>query len=378
MIKIGEEFEGKVRDLASDGRGIIPHPTNAVVFVEGVWLDEDVLVQITAIRGRAFEGRVISIQSAHPQRRDPPCQHHGFSGSQCGGCAWQFMSYDAQAEAKQARVMSQFEKLNCADKVRPIWAANEEFGYRNRAQFKTDGEKLGFLASASHQLASIKDCLVLTKQNRDTLSHLLELLPQSNWRPHKKKKWVSLDVDEDVTAEFVSINKRLPFKQGNDRQNIRMQEWIDKKLCESQSVNILELFCGSGNFTECMTAEGRNILAVEGSESAVNELNSKMLENVKGIEANLFSENVYEKIYNVQREFDTIVLDPPRDGLKVTKGLLTKKSKVKHIIYASCDVATLVRDVKYFQENKFKVKEIQPLDLFPQTAHIECLVYMTK
>ena len=72
------------------------------------------------------------------------------------------------------------------------------------------------------------------------------------------------------------------------------------------------------------------------------------------------------------------MLDPPRDGLKIKGKLFDKKRGIKTVLYISCDLATLTRDVKFMQEQGFKIKEVQPVDMFPQTPHIEVLVHLQR
>ena len=68
---------------------------------------------------------------------------------------------------------------------------------------------------------------------------------------------------------------------------------------------------------------------------------------------------------------DVVVVDPPRKGLDKTTIENIKKIEAKKVIYISCNPATLVRDLSYLEE-KYKVKEIQPVDMFPFTSHVEC------
>jgi len=70
------------------------------------------------------------------------------------------------------------------------------------------------------------------------------------------------------------------------------------------------------------------------------------------------------------------VLDPPRDGLKNKTGLITKRQRFENILYVSCNLATLVRDLEHFGEQGYKVEEVQPLDMAPHTPHVEFLTHL--
>lgn len=388
MAEINDIFLGEVRDLASDGRGVVVHPSGRTIFVDGVWVGEKGEFKITELKGRVGFANVVDIHNASPQRVTPVCEHHGFGKNTCGGCPWQFMEYSAQLAAKQLRVLNELTRLNTRDKIRDIWSSSAVVGYRNRAQLKTDGTKLGFLAAHSRHITDVKDCVILSDKNRQTLSDIRETMPNSAWRvsskDFKKQAWTSVDIDESIDISNVSVNQRLPFQQGNSEQNQQMRGWLTTKLQEisvqlPKGMNVLELFCGAGNFTEIIAqAKHTQILAVESVSAALTSLNAKKLTNVRTYETNLFLETAFEKIYNQQRDFDVLVLDPPRDGLKNKKDLLPKKSKIKHILYISCDLATFSRDLAYFQENKFKVIEVQPLDQFPHTPHVELMAYLSR
>lgn len=379
-------FEAEVQDLISDGRGVIKHPSGRTYFAPGVWPGEIGTFRVLELRGKIGIAERVELSRQAPERVDPPCRFHRVSlnaslgESSCGGCPWQFIDYSAQLAAKNARVLGAFARIGVSDRVASILPSPKTLGYRNRAQFKTDGKHIGFVSAGSNTLAPIDDCVVLTDKNRDSLKRLSEKLPQKDWMPARKKQWTTLDIDEFTDVEQVSVNARLPFMQANAEQNNTMRAWLSKKLQGlAQDSGVLELFCGSGNFTEVIAECGfDNIVAAEAVTEAIAELEQKKLSNVTGICANVYTEEGLARVLSKSRDARALVLDPPRDGLKMTTGLFSKKSRLRDIFYISCDIATLVRDVKMFQEQRFKVKDVQPLDLFPHTPHIECMVHLRK
>ena len=378
--KTGTTFSGEVRDLASDGRGVVIHPSGKTVFVSGVWPGEKGTFQITGTKGRIAFGKINELEVSSSHRQPSPCAYQGTENNQCGGCPWMFMEYEAQLEAKQKRVSHGFSRLGLEEKVLPIAPSVSEFGYRNRAQLKTDGQHLGFVANQSNRIVAVDKCLVLNERNNTTLQELNDMLPNPQWRPAKKSQWTTLDIDDTVDANSASVNQRLPFMQGNPQQNQFMRGWLKQHLSGlSQENKVIELFCGSGNFTEVIAQRGfSEIVAVEAVEAAVKTLDEKTLPNVNVALINLYQETLFEKWIAKHREASILVLDPPREGLKVHKGLFHKKSKLEHIFYISCDLATLLRDTKLFLENGFHAVEVQPLDQFPQTPHIETCVYFKR
>lgn len=386
---IGQKFETRIRSLASDGRGIANHPSGRTFFIPGVWPGELVSAKITQLKSRVGFADCVEVIEESPERVTAPCPHHGFTSGQCGGCPWQFVSYEAQLQAKQDRVESAFARLLSANKikkikVKAIWPSDSPFHYRNRAQLKTDGKNIGYISSQSNTLAPIQHCEILSKKNAQTLSGLLEQLPNPDWRPKKRDALSTIDIDESVDASSASINQRLAFAQANTQQNTRMQEWLRERISTiATKQHALELFCGSGNLTRVISELGfEKITAVEGVQEALDSLEALALPKVVPLKADLLSEKGIDKVKFRAKDADVLILDPPRDGLKIKGNLFDakgdKKTKIKNIFYISCDLATLTRDLEFMQEQKFKIKEIQPLDMFPQTSHIEIMVWLVK
>lgn len=386
-----QNFRAVVKDLASDGRAVVSHPSGYTVFVSGAWQDEEVDVEIIERKGKFGVGRLLAVVQPSQDRIDPPCKFHGHTDIKCGGCPWQFVRYEAQLAAKQLRVVKAMAGIGIKYRINKIEASKKELAYRNRAQFKTDGAVIGFVANKSSSLVAVDDCLVLNDRNRQTLKALNRLLPFDEWKPaavqEKKRKvkdqdrqsWTTLDVDESIDAEQVSVNKRLPFRQANDAQNTFMQEWLRSKLSSlDKNYSVLELFAGEGNFTSVISEAGfRSVVAADVAGDAIELLRRKEFSKVSAVAVDLFDKNIFEDLVT-KNSCEVLVLDPPRDGLKVKDGLFAKHAQLSDVFYISCDLATLTRDLKDFIAEGFKVREIQPLDMFPQTPHIEMLVHLRK
>ena len=373
---------GVVRDMASDGRGIIAGENRKITFVPGVWVGEEICYKMTGKKSNVSFGEVIEVLQPSPHRIQAPCSYHGSDNKTCGGCPWMYVDYQEQLRAKQNRVENSISRLSPKTKVKPIIGSNKVLGYRNRAQFKSNGKEIGFVASGTNQLIPIEQCLVLEDINNQTLNCLRQKLPNPDWQPKKKDRkspqWATLDIDVDTPPEQVSINQRLPFRQANEAQNQQMKAWLKTKLKEiSPSGKIIEFFCGSGNFTEVLASNcSNNIIAVEVIEEAVCTLRSKNWPNVDVEIFNLFDRKGFESFCQKHQDAELLFLDPPRDGLQIKDGLFTKKSRLKDILYISCDLATLTRDINFFIVHGFVLEDVQPIDLFPQTPHIEIMVHL--
>lgn len=375
-IRKGETFTAVVRDLASDGRGIVTHPSGITVFVAGVWAGEEGRFRITEVKNRLATAELVELLGASGARTNPQCPHHGFRPGDCGGCPWQFMEYSAQLAAKQARIEAAARQIR-APQPAAIWPSPHIYGYRNRAQLKTDGEKLGYVTAGSHQLAVIEACPILTDTNRNTLKGLLQKLPNPAWRPRRKSLWTSLDLDESCNADTVQVNARMTFQQANSAQNQRMKQWLADKCAQLPTDSrALELFCGSGNFTEVLSAAGFSaIVAADVSGAAIESLAQRQLPGVAVLACDLFEPDNYSRLFRQHSEFQILVLDPPRDGMRDLPLLLKNRPLPRDMLYISCNPATLFRDLAALQEFGYRIEEIQPLDQAPHTPHIEVLVH---
>ena len=380
MPAVNDNFTATVRDITSEGSGVVEHRDGRVFFVPGVWVGEVVTVKVTGFRKRVGFAELVAIESPSPARVEPLCPHQGLGVHQCGGCPWAGISYSAQLEVKAQRVRQTLARLSVTEQVKPIWASPKIYGYRNRAQFKTDGRQLGYVAQGSNRLAAITQCPILTDKNRHTLAGLLAKLPNPHWRPQRRQVWNSIDIDEETDSESVELNRRRPFRQANDDQNQRMKDWVGAHLKNTdRSARVLELFAGSGNFTRVISAAGfGSVLAVEGVETSLDVLAAEQLPGVSTRVCDLFSARAVGELGRHCEGVEVLVLDPPRDGFREVKTLLDACPQLRRVLYVSCNLATFTRDAGVLQDNGFRVQEVQPLDQFPHTPHVELLALLER
>ena len=360
-----------IRDLTSNGQGVGEAPDGQVVFVGGAWLNERVLVRRTR-QGAKTSTQLIEVIDACEERVEPVCAHH--RDNQCGGCPWMFVSYDAQLSAKADKLRASLEALHAAQIVPVIHPSPRQWGYRNRAQLKTNGTALGYLAASSHAIVDVSVCPILTEPNQAQLTELREQLPNNKWRPKSRQKWVTLDIDDQRSSPLV--NQRQPFRQANDEQNVAMSRWLADTLKSLASpAGLLELFCGSGNLTSVLAScfPDHQITAVEGDEWALKQLLSLELPNIETQCRNLFSATDIEDMSATLPRGQGIVLDPPRDGLKERDALTPVFSESPWVVYISCNLATWQRDAHFLQAQGFSLTQVEGLDMFPQTPHLEVL-----
>lgn len=366
-----DEFELVIRDLASDGRGVGEAPDGQVVFVAGAWREERVHVRRTR-QGANTGTELINIIDACEERIEPICEYH--NENQCGGCPWMFVSYEAQLSAKVGKLKASLDALGSAHIDVVAHPSPRQLGYRNRAQLKTNGEVLGYLGASSHEIVDVGACPILTEKNQAQLRQMRRALPNNAWRPKSRQKWVTLDID-DQRAEPL-INKRQSFRQANDDQNVILSQWLRRMLrLPAPSGGLVELFCGSGNLTAVLSEcyPDHEITAVEGDELALEHLSFLGLQNVTSHRSNLFSAADIEALIAALPDGNGVVLDPPRDGLKEREALAPLFSTSPWVVYISCNLATWRRDARFLQDLGLTLTQVEGLDMFPQTPHLEVL-----
>ena len=373
MVK--DSFAGIVRDLSADGRGVVQAPDGQVVFVAGVWQGEE--VEIERLRqGKSTSADLVSLLQPSEARRAAECEYHR-DGS-CGGCPWMFVDYPAQLEQKQARLSKIFERITGNAASCSMLGASQTMGYRNRAQFKSDGINLGYVAQGSHEIVDVTHCPVLNVTNQGHLSSLRQSLPNSGWRPNRNSQWTTIDIDDERGTPLV--NKRQAFRQGNSEQNEQLRAWLSNRLANLSRPNtVFELFCGSGNLTEVIAEQvDVPVIAIEGDEMSLDALSARNLSKVKPVRVNLFSKHSIGDDMPITQSDIGVVLDPPRDGLKEREALKPWFMRAEWVVYVSCDLATWERDAVFLQSCGLDLDEATGLDMFPQTPHIETLSVFTR
>ena len=169
------------------------------------------------------------------------------------------------------------------------------------------------------------------------------------------------------------------FCQVNLEQNTSMLETVLNFAAPKPEDNILDLYCGMGNFSISLASACKSVTGYEGQGAAIRAAKNNA-------EINQVSNTFYykkpvhkacEELVGNNRKFDITIIDPPRQGAPDLAKQLANLTG-KKLVYISCDPATLCRDLGELIQQGFTVKKIQPIDMFPQTHHIETVVLLCK
>jgi 23S rRNA (uracil1939-C5)-methyltransferase len=167
------------------------------------------------------------------------------------------------------------------------------------------------------------------------------------------------------------------FQQANRGANARLVE-AALELLDPGGREVLELFCGAGNFTGPLAARARAVSAVEQQGPALELARADLADAPVRFfagDALALARAFARERGAAARRFDRVLLDPPRDGAKGI-GPALRELGVARAVYVSCDPATLARDLKACVECGFRVETVQAVDLFPQTHHVEAVALL--
>lgn len=397
-------------------------------------------ILITRDKRSYSEGVLQKLLKSSDFRTLPPCPVFGSCGG-CDWQHISYEEQCRQKELIFADTLWRIARVE-ASGIKPLLGASSPFNYRQRVQLKvsTTGGKisLGFYRSASHcvvdlpgrceiaapalnmaldetrellasfsephnvpqiDLAASSDGQVslvfhYTGNNREKLSEYLAETGKGLRRIHS----VSIRAGRKSALENVSgaenIGYTVPDSTGGDmwlyfspdsfsQVNFAQNRSIINSIIDFCSVtaprSILDLFCGNGNFSLPLAKTSRKITGFETSAKSISLAGFNAMSN--GItNARYYNRDSAAGVDEAARAgeiFDLVIIDPPRSGADAIAGELFKVA-ASHIIYISCDPPTLSRDLATLKKSGFEVITVQPVDMFPQTYHLESITFLKK
>lgn len=410
---MSQTFELQLTAMAHGGSALGRHE-GRVIFVPYTIPGETVRVELVEARTRWGRGRLLEILDPSPHRVEPPCPY--FGPEKCGGCHFQQISYEAQAEYKRDVVVDQLARLGGLHdaNVQEIIGAAQPWAYRNHAQFSTTTEgQLGFLTADTHHVVPVEECLVLDPlldELRAALDmewpelHRLSLRCGSatgdRMAVFELNQYEDFDIEVDFAVSCVILladgeavvlmgNAYLEeqvagrdyrisansFFQVNTAGAEALVALVQQALAPTSSDTLLDLYCGVGLFGLSLADQVERVLGVEADPSAAADFrhNARGMDHVELIEGK--AQSVLPRI---KEPVDLLLLDPPRSG--AGQGIIDQVAHLKprRIAYVSCDPATLARDARHLGESGFLLQEVQPVDLFPQTYHVEAVALFAR
>ena len=341
---------------------------------------------------------ITEIHEASPLRRQAPCPVFGT----CGGCQLQHMEYKEQLAWKRAivdqllREVGGFERPPLLETI----ACDNPWHYRNHMRFSVNRNgEVGLTARGTHRVLPLARCPIADEQ----INRALRVISQvPNERPQVLIRCGSssgqmliqpqpgLEVTEQLAANGLDIRsdtleERLAgetfrirpssFFQTNTAQAEKMVQMVVKGLASSRTV--VDAYCGVGTFALVLARHVEKVIAIEESASAIKDAqwNLREVSNV-----DILKGKVEDVLPTLAEQIDGLVIDPPRAGCqKVVLDALVQHP-VARVVYVSCEPATLARDLHILchLQSAYHLHSVQPLDMFPQTAHIESVAILER
>lgn len=396
----------EVESLVHGGEGLARHQ-GRVVFLRGAAPGDLVEAELTCA-GRFEHARVLRVLKPGAARVDPPCP----IVDRCGGCPLQHVSDAAQLASKQELTADALERIGGFPRgsyeLAPVVPSPAQFRYRRRARLhRARGGGWGFAQAGRVDVEPVETCLLfeplledLAAAARDVaLATDLGLLagekrgavdlrgPASRRQAeklleHRLIRGVTLN--GEVLGDPVVVDAPLPngarlrlrpdtFAQANRAAVPLLQREVLAAVGDARRV--LELFSGSGTLTLPLLGGARSVTAVESAGPSLSLLRRSADE--AGLDVRLIEGDAAAVARAHEGPLDAALLDPPRTGAAAAV-LALAALKPGRIVYVSCDAPTLARDGKLLAGAGYRLARATPLDLFPQTAHVEIVAIFSR
>jgi 23S rRNA (uracil1939-C5)-methyltransferase len=421
------DFTLEIESLAYGPYGI-GRMDHQVLMVPATVPGDKITARVTDWKGNYAVGEILQLLQPSPLRQPPPCLYI----NDCGGCPWQQVQYGAQLKAKEQSVADALRRIGKLEgfELRPIITSPHEYHYRRRIRLQCDkAKRMGFYRAFSHELVEIDRCLIADNRLNHVLPPLRSwlsgldtavehveivsgddpkeivavakvagefirrddsacerllhqasginglILHGDNWRKAWGQTAVAMRSDDGICLK-VEANV---FTQVNAEGNqLLLKELLDAGGIEKND-QVLELYSGAGNFTLSIARQAQNVVAVESYRQSIEsgKLSAHFngIENIRWICAHV--PVAVERLAKQRERFSKIILDPPRAGAKGIDRDLASFGAQK-ILYASCNPATLARDLAALARHRYKLRLVQPIDLFPHTFHVEIVALMIR
>lgn len=427
--------EVEITDLSHDGRGVA-RIDGKTVFINGALPGERARVRISGRHRHYDEARVEEWLVRSPDRIEPRCPHFGT----CGGCALQHLPPREQIAAKQRVLAENFERIGKVEPktwLDPL--TDTEWGYRRKGRLsvkwvpKKGKVLVGFREENPRFVADLSVCYTLLPEVGERIAAIGELVTSLEARD--KIAQIEIAAGDDMvvlvfrnlvplgeadTAKLVAYGKanalaillqpggpdsvhalwpervelsyRIPeanveiafrpldFTQVNAGMNRRMIVRALDLLDPKADDRVLDLFCGLGNFTLPVARRVGHVVGVEGEAGLVARARENATANAIA-NAEFFAGDLAADQRTAPwatRDYDTLLLDPPRSGAAAVLEYLPKKS-TRRVVYVSCHPGSLARDAgTLVQQHKFRLVAAGVMDMFPHTAHVESIALFER
>ncbi|MDB6130117.1 MAG: methyltransferase, TrmA family [Verrucomicrobiales bacterium] len=366
---MGAILSVSIEDIAFGGEGVA-RLEDFVIFIPFVNVGEVVEAEIIEVKKRFARAKLVSVKTPSPNRVIPFCPYF----TDCGGCQYQQMAYSEQLRVKGKQISDLLSRMGKVDplKVQPIIGSPKEYGYRNRIMIRSQWDKfkqglnIGFIKHDNRLVVDIQECKISEPELNEEIQKV-----RKNPPPKGGIKVVLRKPPENW------VLPRDSFFQNNFFLLPKLVEEVRARIKESGVEYLVDAFCGVGFFSIELADILKGFTGVEVDIAAIKAAKQNAVN--RGITNGTYLAGRTEDLLpGILEKFDpartALLIDPPRTGCLPDTLALIKHVKPRQIVYISCHPATLARDLNILTEdNVFELKQVTPLDMFPQTQHVECV-----
>lgn len=409
-MKKNDVFEIEITDITNDGDGV-GKKDGFVWFVKNAIPGDFVEAGVMKIKKNYGYARLIRVIRASDDRVEARCK----KARACGGCTLQCMDYAAQLQFKRNKVKNNlvriggFDESDIEAKLKDTIGMESPWRYRNKAIIPVGRDKegkitAGFYAAHSHNIVSCEDCLLqpeefreiigeLLKEHGDEMTHILlrkgfhtgqimgyavENHDNNAVLSGKLTNIYGQETIEDTISGLIFKISPRSFFQVNSLQ----VENLYAKALEYAELSgdeiVWDLYCGTGTITLSLARKAKRVYGVEIVEDAIRDAEENARAN--NITNAKFYVGKAEEI-TLRDDFekpDVVVVDPPRKGCDIVCLETIIRMEPMRVVYVSCDSATLARDLKILCDAGYEIREATPVDMFPQTTHVETIALLSN
>ncbi|MGL5540664.1 MAG: 23S rRNA (uracil(1939)-C(5))-methyltransferase RlmD [Erysipelotrichaceae bacterium] len=436
-MKKNDIVKGVCSSYTYNGHGVVKID-GFPLFVKDVLVDEEVELIVTLVKKSYGYGKIAKIIQPSAQRVSPPCPIY----QQCGGCQLQHMSAQEQARFKQeqvANLMSRVAKIEVETK--DVLSMEDPWHYRNKSQVPVgENGQCGFYRLNSNTIIDMDACLIQSERINEVYraikawvqtypnpSDLRHILIKDGFETKEVMVVIIAKVDElamqeallerlqafeEVKSVYLNVNKRednvilgeqdyllwgkstitdklkhlvfeispKSFYQVNPIQTLALYEEALHQADLQGHERVLDLYCGIGTITMFLAQKAKEVVGIEIVPAAIEDAtrNARVngLDNVSFVCSDAGS--YASALADSNEHFDVIVVDPPRKGCDIPTIEAIASMAPEKVVYVSCDPSTLARDIERFKAHGYACENVQPVDMFPQTYHVESVVLLTR
>jgi tRNA/tmRNA/rRNA uracil-C5-methylase (TrmA/RlmC/RlmD family) len=368
-LSVGGRLSVVIEDIAFGGEGVA-RADDFVIFVPFVVAGESVEVEITEVKKTFARAKPLKVLKPAPERVTPPCRYFG----DCGGCQYQHIDYPAQLRLKHKQITDVFQRIGgfSGATIEPVIPCPQPYGYRNRIMIRSQWDKvkqglnIGFIRHDNRLVVDIEECRIAEPALNEEIRRVRANPPPKG----------GLKVVLRVAPDGWDV-PRDSFFQNNFFLLPKLVETVRERIRDGGARQLLDAYCGVGFFSIELADLMETFVGVEIDPMAVQAARRNAVNrnrrNGEFLAAD-FTEFLPTWLKRFSQETTAVIIDPPRVGCSPSSLGLLRQARPAQIIYVSCHPATLARDLNVLcADGVYELVRVVPLDMFPQTQHIECV-----